>query len=209
MEQTTDTWLLAGKLFPLLFNMMGPIGLIPSFATLTAKMSEADRSTVANRAAFLALVSLALAVFLGAVMLESWSISNGSLVLAGGVIVAVTALLPIVSRGGEPAPSAKEQQSPRQLAVSPLAFPIMVSPRAVAILIIFVAYFPTMDGKLTVLAVAALMMGLNLLGMRYAHAFMAKIGMTPLLVLGAVFGVLQVALGIEMISNGLATLTTP
>jgi len=209
MEQTTDIWLLAGKLFPLLFNMMGPIGLIPAFAALTAKMSEEDRSAMANRAAFLALVSLALAVFLGAVMLESWSISNGSLVLAGGVIVAVTALLPIVARSGEPAPKAMEHQSLRQLAVSPLAFPIMVSPRAVAILIIFVAYFPTMDGKLTVLVVATLMMGLNLLGMRYAHAFMAKIGMTPLLVLGAVFGVLQVALGIEMISNGIATLTRP
>jgi multiple antibiotic resistance protein len=85
----------------------------------------------------------------------------------------------------------------------------MVSPRAVAILIIFVAYFPTMDGKLTVLAVAALMMGLNLIGMRYAHAFMAKIGMTPLLVLGAVFGVLQVALGVEMITNGLAAMAIP
>ncbi len=29
MEQTTDVWLLAGKLFPLLFNLMGPIGLVP------------------------------------------------------------------------------------------------------------------------------------------------------------------------------------
>jgi multiple antibiotic resistance protein len=46
------------------------------------------------------------------------------------------------------------------------------------------------------------MLLLNLLGMRYAHAFMEKIGMTPLLVLGAVFGVLQVALGVEMMANG-------
>jgi multiple antibiotic resistance protein len=38
--------------------------------------------------------------------------------------------------------------------------------------------------------------------MRNAQWFMAKVGMTPLLVLGAVFGVLQVALGIEMMANG-------
>jgi small neutral amino acid transporter SnatA (MarC family) len=31
---------------------------------------------------------------------------------------------------------------------------------------------------------------------------MQKVGMTPLLVLGAVFGVLQVALGVEMMANG-------
>lgn len=202
MQQTTDLWLLAGKLFPLLFNLMGPIGLIPAFAALTAKMSEQDRGAMARRAAFLAFISLALAVFVGAAMLQSWSISNGSLIFAGGVIVTLTALLPIVSRGGEAAPHAAETQSPRQLAVSPLAFPIMVSPRAVAVLIIFVAYFPTTAGKLTVLALAGLMLLLNLLGMRYAHAFMEKIGMTPLLVLGAVFGVLQVALGVEMMANG-------
>jgi multiple antibiotic resistance protein len=53
-----------------------------------------------------------------------------------------------------------------------------------------------------VLATAALMLLLNLAGMRYAHVFMARIGMTPLLVLGAVFGVLQVALGVEMMANG-------
>lgn len=202
MDQTTDVWLLGGKLFPLLFNMMGPIGLIPAFAALTAKMGEPDRSAMANRAAFLAFIALALAVFMGAAMLESWSIGNGSLVFAAGVIVTLTALLPIVSRGGEAAPQAAGKQTPRQLAVTPLAFPIMVSPRAVAVLIIFVAYFPTMEGKLTVLAVAGLMMVLNLLGMRYAHVFMQKIGMTPLLVLGAVFGVLQVALGVEMMVNG-------
>jgi multiple antibiotic resistance protein len=108
----------------------------------------------------------------------------------------------MVSRGSEAPEPVSQSQTPRQLAVTPLAFPIMVSPRAVAVLIIFVAYFPAMEGKLTVLAVAGLMMVLNLLGMRYAHAFMQRIGMTPLLVLGAVFGVLQVALGIEMMADG-------
>jgi multiple antibiotic resistance protein len=78
----------------------------------------------------------------------------------------------------------------------------MVTPRAVAVLIIFVAYFPAMEGKLTVLAVAAFVLLLNLIGMRFAQWFMENVGMTPLLVLGAVFGVLQVALGVEMLANG-------
>lgn len=45
-------------------------------------------------------------------------------------------------------------------------------------------------------------MGLNLLAMLYAHRVMAVIGVAPLTVLGAVFGVLQLALGIEMIADG-------
>ncbi len=137
-------------------------------------------------------------------MLGAWSIRKGSLIFAAGLIVTSTALLPLVWSGGGGTAHAASKATPEQLAVSPLAFPSMVTPRAVAVLIIFVAYFPAMEGKLTVLATAALILLLNLAGMRYAQVFMARIGMTPLLVLGAVFGVLQVALGVEMMANGLA-----
>jgi multiple antibiotic resistance protein len=204
MEEAMSLGQAAGKLFPLLFNMMGPIGLIPVFVRLTANMDQVSRNAMARRATGLAFTALFVAVFLGASMLDAWSISKGSLIFAAGLIVTSTALLPIIwnGAGGASAGSAAGRQTPEQLAVSPLAFPSMVTPRAVGVLIIFVAFFPTIEGKLAVLGVAALMLGLNFLGMRYAHLFMEKIGMTPLLVLGAVFGVLQVALGVEMMANG-------
>ena len=207
MEQGMSLLQMAGKLFPLMFNMMGPIGLI---AALTAAMDEPTRRAVARRAALMGLIALVVAVFLGAVMLDAWSISKGSLMLAGGIIVLLTALLPIASVGvGQGGSAGASSQSPMQLAVSPLAFPTMVTPKAVAVLIIFVAFFPTIEGKLTVALVAALMMLLNLVGMRYAQSFMEKVGMTPLLVLGAVFGVLQVALGVEMMADGWQAWSAP
>lgn len=210
MEQGMGLLQMAGKLFPLMFNMMGPIGLIPAFAALTAHMDEPTRMAVARRAALMGLIGLVVAVFLGAVMLDAWSISKGSLMLAGGLIVTLTAILPIASLGGGNGTTADPSaQSPLQIAVSPLAFPTMVTPKAVAVLIIFVAFFPTLEGKLVVASVAAIMMLLNLLGMRYAQAFMEKVGMTPLLVLGAVFGVLQVALGVEMMADGWHAWSTP
>lgn len=194
---------MAAKLFPLLFNMMGPIGVIPAFAGLTATMDQATRVSMARRASALAFLSLVVAVFLGASMLDAWSISAGSLILAGGLIVSLTALLPLVWNPGSSPPTAQgEKRTPEQLAVSPLAFPTIVNPRAVAILVIFVAFFPTLSGRLAVLVVAGLMLVLNLVGMRYAHWFMQRVGMTPLLILGAVFGVLQVALGVEMLVDG-------
>ncbi len=203
MDETMTLAQAAGKLFPLLFNMMGPIGLIPVFVRLTADMEQKARTAMARRATGLAFIALFLAVFLGAAMLGAWSISNGSLIFAAGLIVTSSALLPLIwSGGGAAAAAGDAKQTPEQLAVSPLAFPSMVTPRAVAVLIIFVAYFPAMEGKLTVLAAAAFVLLLNLIGMRFAQWFMDHVGMTPLLVLGAVFGVLQVALGVEMMANG-------
>ena len=142
--------------------------------------------------------------FLGAVMLTAWSISNGALILAAGVIVALSALLPLLSvktGGTGPSPEASPPP-PHQLAVTPLAFPSIVTPRAVGVLTIFVAFFSSPADKLAVLAVAVLMLILDCAGMRSARWFMTTIGMTPLLVLGAVFGVLQVALGVQMMADG-------
>jgi multiple antibiotic resistance protein len=202
VDESAGLGVLVAKLFPLLFNMMGPIGVIPAFAALSGEMSVSDRNMMANRAAMLAFIALAVAVFMGTAMLESWSISRGSLIFAGGIIVALAALQNVFGLSGAGGGAGGGAKPPREIAVSPLAFPTIASPRPIAVLIIFVAAFPTMEGKLTVLAVGGGMMLLNVIGMRNAHWFMEKIGMTPLLVLGAVFGVLQVALGIEMMADG-------
>lgn len=197
--------LMAAKLFPLLFNMMGPIGVIPAFAALTGAMDEKTRIMTARRASILAFCAMVAAVFIGSIMLRAWDIGNDSLIFAAGVVVTITALLPLIGQGGAGAgPGASATLSPLQLAVSPLAFPILVPPKAVAVLIIFVAFFPAPEEKLAVLMTATLMLVLNLIGMRFAKWFMATIGMTPLLVLGAVFGVLQVALGVEMMADGIS-----
>jgi multiple antibiotic resistance protein len=201
MDEAAGLAILAAKIFPLLFNMMGPIGVIPAFAGLTAKFSVEEQRMMANRAALFAFFALAAAVFMGTAMLESWSISNGSLIFAGGLIVTLTALQHMFGlHGGSGVPSG--DQTPRQLAVTPLAIPTIASPRPIAVLIIFVAAFPSTGGRLTVLAVGGFMLLLNIWGMRNAQWFMEKVGMTPLLVLGAVFGVLQVALGVQMMADG-------
>lgn len=201
MEQAMPLAQMAAKLFPLLFNMMGPVGVIPVFAALTGTMDGAARKATARRAALLSLAALALAVFLGVLVLEGWGISRGSLILAAGLIVTLSALQPTLFRQGPPAGEGASV-SPGELAASPLAFPAIVSPKAIGVLIIFVAYFPAMEAKLAVFGVAAAMLVLDYLGMLFAGWFMATVGMVPLLVLGAVFGVLQVALGVEMIADG-------
>jgi multiple antibiotic resistance protein len=193
---------IAGKLLPLLFNMMGPIALIPAFAGLTASMDAPTRKTVAQRAALLSLAALAIAVFLGAVVLQGWGISKGSLILTAGIIMTLSVLRSMLFAQTKDAGSHAAARQPKDLAVSPLAFPTIVTPQAIAVLIIFIAYFPTLESQLAIFAVAVVIMAINFGAMHAAHWFMAKIGMVPLLVLGAVFGVLQVALGVEMISDG-------
>lgn len=85
----------------------------------------------------------------------------------------------------------------------PIAIPGIVTPMGVAILILFASYFPNLIDRFAILAVIGGIIVANYLAMMSAHWFMRTIGPTPLIVLGAIFGVLQVALGIEMIVSGI------
>lgn len=118
------------------------------------------------------------------------------------LLTALQHIFGLAVHGGRAGGAAAQPKTSRELAVTPLAFPTIASPRPIAVLFIFVAAFNTMEGKLTVIPVGALMLLLNVVGMHNAQWFMEKVGMTPLLVLGAVFGVLQVALGVEMVVDG-------
>jgi multiple antibiotic resistance protein len=196
-----ETGAIIGKLLPLLFNMMGPIGLMPVFAALTAQMDGPTRNRVALRSASFAAIGVLVAVLIGDTILRGWGVSNASLIVAAGVILTLSAIRGTLPPSAPPSAPAVGGD-PATIAVRPLAFPTIVSPQGVGVVIIFIAFLPTGLAKLTVVSVAGFIILLDYGAMRIAHWFMAKVGMVPLMVLGAVFGVLQVALGIEMLLSG-------
>jgi multiple antibiotic resistance protein len=197
----SETTLPLATLGSLLFTLMGPVATIPLFAGATAGAERALQVKIALLAYGVSLISLAVAVFIGAGSLAGWGVSPPSLIIAAGLILTLTALRGIFQNH---APSAGDAPAP-QLATgfSPVAIPGLVTPMAVAILVIFVSYFPSTGDKIAIMSVAAAIMTLNLGAMLCAHWFMSVIGVAPLVVLGAVFGVLQVAMGIEMVISGL------
>jgi multiple antibiotic resistance protein len=197
-----DATIPLGKLAPLLFMMMGPIAVMPVFAGLTATAEPAFRLRLALAAAGAAAAALALAVASGASALETWGATPASLIVAAGVLLTIAAMRGVLGLGQHAANGAAQQPTMR-LALSPLAFPTMVPPHAIGVLVIFVAYFPQPGQKAAILAVALAILVLNLLAMLVARHVLAVIGLVPLVIMGAVFNVLQVALGIEMILSGL------
>jgi multiple antibiotic resistance protein len=204
----------AQKLLPLMFMMMGPIGLIPKFAAITAQLDPPTARRLAARAVGYAFLATFIAALIGAGVLDAWGVSQGSLMIAAGVFLLLTTVAPALGLGPGPAPApsqAPPEASPPAsgevlgLALAPLAFPSIVSPYAVGVFILFCSYVPTLQEKAELFAVVCGVLALDYLAMLGARRFMATIGMTPLLILGAVFGVLQTALGVELVRSGLAT----
>ena len=183
------------QIFVLLFMMTGPLKVVPTFAALTESLPLDKRGAIARKAVTVAMIALALAIFAGHFIMKSWGASPRAVSAAAGLLLAISSLQAILGTSSAPLQDVSE----RDLAISPLAFPTLVPPYAVGVLILFAAHFSETAYLLQIAGLALGMMLLNLLAMTFAAQILRALGPTTLRVLGSVFGVLQLSLGIEMI----------
>lgn len=191
-----ETGLPLKHLFVLLFMMTGPLKAVPTFAALTAHLDRPEQARIARRAVLLAIIALFLTIFGGHAIMNSWGASPQAVAAAAGLLLAIASLQAIL--GTAPAAPAAGGGE-RDLAMSPLAFPTLVPPYAVGVLILFASHFTETSSLVQMIALATGMMLLDWLAMTYAQQILRVLGSATLRVLGSVFGVLQLSLGIEMI----------
>jgi multiple antibiotic resistance protein len=186
----------------LLFMIMGPVTLMPMFAALVGSKTAGERARIAGSACFIAAITLALAVFAGTGTMIKVGTSRSALIIAAGLILTLQSLWAVLGVR-TPRPEAAPHEAGSNFALSPVAIPGIVSPLVVAILVIFASYFPAGHDLMIIFLIALGVLVVDFVALVAAPIVMGLIGMAPLIVLGAVFGVLQVALGIEMILSGL------
>jgi multiple antibiotic resistance protein len=192
--------------FVLLFVTLGPIKLLGPFMQLTHNLDAERKKQIALRAFALAVVAAIVGGYVGKLLVDNWQISVASLEIAGGIIFLLVGLNLVL-----------QQYQPAQAAPAPLpqalmaaalrvAFPIVVTPYGIAAVIALLVNSP--DGARTgaIFAILIAVMALNLLAMLYAHRIMAGLMIVVLQIFGAVLGVLQVALAVQMILHGIREL---
>ena len=192
-----------GAVFTLLFVTLGPLKIVGPFVQLTRDADEATMKAIAVRAFALAVVAVVAGGFLGQALLENWNISIPALLLAGGVIFLLVGLSLVLEQYQPVHPAPPPLPAAPMAAAMRITFPTVVTPYGIAALIVFLANSPDAARTASILAILIGVMVLNLLAMLYARRMMGGVTAMVLQVLGAVLGVLQVALAVEMILRGL------
>jgi multiple antibiotic resistance protein len=195
-----------GAVFTLLFVTLGPIKVLGPFAQLTRDMDEAKMKALAVRAFAIALIAAIVGGFLGAVLVENWQISLAAVTLAGGVIFFLIGLSLVLEQYQPSRAAPPPLQGEPMAAALRLAFPTVVTPYGIAAVIALIANSP--DAARTAIIVATLIavMVTNLLAMLYVRRIIRGITVLVLQILGAVLGVLQVALAVQIMIRGLRLL---
>lgn len=203
-----------GQAFAFLFMALGPLNVIDPFIAMTQGRDASFRRRLAFRAFIVATIALFVAATLGAKTLQAWGISVGALLLTAGVILFLVALKPVLTGYKRRKPQADSTAavtasaaSMSELAFSPLTFPTIVTPYGMAVLIMLVTLNPLSAGGGSILGVAAVVLVLDLLAMLGAYRLAKTPFFTPgLRIVGAVMGILQVALGAQAMVDGLRLL---
>jgi multiple antibiotic resistance protein len=194
------------KIFIMLFLMLGPIKVLVPFVEMTWGADTSFRRKLAARATLFSAAALVLAGVLGRNMMESFDISLPVLALTGGVILFLVALQTVLRQSSGAVPPARQNGRPVELniALTPLAFPIIVTPYGIAALIVFATLAGgDREAELMVGGIVLLILAMDWLAMLFAGAILRSLG-TALQVFAVVLGVTQVALGLQVILHSLA-----
>ena len=195
------------QIFLLLFLMLGPFKVLGPFVKITKNADLAISRKIAFRAILFSIISLVLAALLGGNIMNNYGIPVPILALSAGIILFLVALLSIIQQFNPSEPNADNGKTPSlSVAINPLAFPVIVTPYGIAAVIVFITLSPDLNNKLIVLAMVAGIMLLNLLVMLFARNIFKPITVMILSILGAILGVIQVALGAKIIYNSLTAL---
>jgi small neutral amino acid transporter SnatA (MarC family) len=191
------------EMFTFLFLMLGPIKILGRFVQLTRQGDEGFAKRLALRAFLFSCLALTIAAVIGERSMRKYHISVPVLAIAAGIILFLVALQTVMHQfDSKAAAKHREYEPSMRLAVSPLAFPTIVTPYGVAAVIVFMTLTPEFVTRIEIFGALLVLMLLNLVAMLFAKPLLKYAGM-PLQLLGTVLGIIQVALGLQIIVMGL------
>jgi multiple antibiotic resistance protein len=187
--------------FTFLFLMLGPFKIIGPFAKITRGADPVFIRQIAFRSILFSSLALLMAAILGQTIMSKYGIPMPILGISGGIILFLMALLNIINQFSmHPESEEKAVVPTMKMAINPLAFPTIVTPYGIALVIIMMSMFPDLQSKLEIGYIVLGIMALNLVFMlitRHILKYLAVI----LALIGAILGIIQVAFGLLIIYN--------
>jgi multiple antibiotic resistance protein len=189
-----------GEIFTLFFITLGPLKVLGPFARQTHGLEPAAVRGIAIRVFVLSLIAIAVGGLVGSTLALNWQISMPALLIATGLIFFLVALQVVLEQYEPP-----KELIPSSLPADPMAaalkvtFPTVVTPYGIAAVIALLAATAVTVSTALIWAMLFVVMVLNLGAMLAAHAVMRGWFVLGMRLLGAVLGVLQVALAVQIV----------
>ncbi len=197
------------KSFVAILAIVNPIGIVPIFLALTTGETPAERKHTAHISAYSVATILLLSAFAGEAILAFFGLGLPSFRVGGGILVllmAISMLQAKQSRLRQSPSEAEYAEEKENVAVVPLAMPLMAGPGAISLAIIHGHQAISMPQKI-ILALSILSVALVvLISLHLAKPIGKALGVTGLNIATRIMGLILASIGVQMIALGLIKL---
>jgi multiple antibiotic resistance protein len=197
------------KIFTTILVIVNPIGAVPLFISMTASQSEKARRRTVMVSAFTVGVVLIAACVLGESLLRFFGVSIASFRVGGGILVMLLAISMFQAQlsGSKTTPEeTKEAEEKADVAVVPLAIPLLTGPGAISTVIIFADQSSDWAHKGLLIASCVIVAITVSIILRMAIPIGAWLGKTGINIVSRLMGLLLTAIAVEIIVGGLGKL---
>jgi multiple antibiotic resistance protein len=195
---------------PAILLVVDPFAAVPIFAAMTADDPVEKKRATAARAAVATAITLTIFAATGALLFRALGISLGAFKVAGGLMILLMALDMMRAQPSRTRSTAAEQAEAREkedVAVVPLAIPMLAGPGAIATVTVLMTRaawrpLPTAAVFLSI-ALTSVATWLILRAASRAERFLSR---TALRIVERVMGLLLAAVAVEFMASGVADL---
>jgi multiple antibiotic resistance protein len=197
-------------LFAALFSVLNPIGTVPIFVGLTHDYTKKERSRVSLWTSIDVFIILIISFFIGQYVLTFFGITINALRIAGGIIIASSGFSLLggkfSKKRGINKKVTNEVQTRHDIALTPLAIPMLAGPGSISLLIAFYQeHHATNEIILAVLAILAVALSIFLI-LRSADYLAKILGASGIVAISKIIGFLVVAIGIQYIISSVLSI---
>ena len=192
--------------FVTLFVTIDPIGLAPIFLAVTSGATRTERIKIGVRAVVVAAGILLTFALIGQTILNVMGISLAAFRIAGGLLLFVIAFEMVFEKRKERKSKSAEQalsdHEMHDIAVFPLAIPLISGPGAISAVLLLSSQSTDWIGMVSILGIVAVVLGLVLFTFVIAGWVEKILGDNGRNILTRLLGVLLSALAIQFIADG-------
>ncbi len=191
MSELIKNWMIV---FIPLFVAIDIIGMVPLFLSLTQGMEDEQKHHAINISALAALGIGIVFIFAGQRIFDVLGITENDFRVGGGILLALIALSDLMIPGAD-----NRRKTTTDIAIVPLAVPLILGPAALASLILLSSQFALWQVSLSLLINLALVW----LALRYSSLIKRILGQGGALALAKIFSIMLLAYGVMMIRVGI------
>jgi multiple antibiotic resistance protein len=197
-------------IFAALFSVINPLGAVPIFVGLTQNDTKQERSRIALWAAINVFIILVISFFIGEYVLNFFGISIDALRIAGGLIIVSSGFSLLTGNFSKKRGVNKKVESDAQqrndIALSPLAIPMLAGPGSISLLIAFYQDFTEIKEKVIACAAMLVVCLVIFLVLKSAHYLSRILGASGIVAISRVIGFIVIAIGIQYISSSVVNI---